>query len=332
MLRCLSLLLALSFAACDERPVRPGAPPALGASAIHVAAGTGGIDESAVDRIRAVVVEQLPALSAIFRGMPNRPVFVHVHATREALPPALRANLHEGSSGFALLGRNQIHLVWGEMRRTGAHMRGVVVHELVHVLLDQYVQPQGARMPRWFHEGLAQSLAGDTYLGAREEDLVWRAAASRLPSFGELRERFPTDEEGLRIAYAQSYSYVEFLRRQFGLDGLLRIAAAVDEWTTFERALVGRAGRSTLELEDAWKNHLLSGSGASWRVMFEQCWSLLLIAALPVLALALIRRLAVDRRARERLERENAAAETAAPQDELPEPAPEDSPDPRRDW
>lgn len=282
---------------------------------VEVVAGTGEPTAQSVTEIARVVREELPRLRATFRDVPARRFFVHVHRSREALPDALAAHLQPDSPGFAILGHHQIHVVWNEIRRTGTSLRGVVVHELVHELLDQFAAPHGAAIPRWFHEGLAQVLAEDTYLGAREEDLVWRVAAGTLPSFGELAERFPHQRDDLRIAYAQSYSYVAWLQREFGLDTLLTIAASVDDLTSFGRSLVGRTGRTTLQLEDAWRDHLQHGSGAVWRVVLNQCFSLALIAALPILVLALIRRLAVDRRAAERLERAavaEAAAEAAA--------------------
>lgn len=304
--------LALVLAACGGGQGEAPPTAAERASLAVVVAGAGEPPAAAVAAIRRAVDEELPALGKVFPGMPKQRFFVHVHASREALPEALAAHLQPDSPGFALLGRHQVHLVWGEMRRIGASLRGVVVHELVHELLDQFVAPHGARMPRWFHEGLAQTIAGDTYLGAREEDLVWRLAARTLPSFGDLRERFPTAETELRLAYAQSYSYVAWLERQYGLDALLRIAAAVDERTSFEHALVGRTGKTTLELEESWKDNLQHGSGATWRAALNQCFSLVMIAALPVLALALIRRLAADRRAAAKLERDEAAAAEAA--------------------
>jgi hypothetical protein len=315
-------MLALLLAACGAGTTGVAASADPGAK-VEVTAGTGELTPEAVAAVRRTVAAELPGLCDLFGRVPEQRFFVHVHASRESLPAALAAHLQPDSSGFALLGRHQIHLVWGEMRRTGSSLRGVVVHELVHELLDQFVAPHGARMPRWFHEGLAQCVAGDIYLGAREEDLVWRAAAGRLLSFGALRERFPETTPELRIAYAQSYSYVAWLREQYGMDTLLRVAAAVDELTSFERALVGRTDRSTLQLEEAWRDHLQHGSGAIWRVVLDQCFSLVLIAALPLLGLALIRRLAADQRAAAELSR--AEAEAAAPEPEQP-PAADDPP------
>ena len=285
----------------------------------EVVAGTGEPSVQSVTEVARVVGEELPRLRSTFRDVPAHRFFVHVHRSRDALPEGLAAHLQPDSPGFAVLGHHQIHIVWNEIRRSGTSLRGVVVHELVHELLDQFVAPHGAAIPRWFHEGLAQALAQDTYLGAREEDLVWRVAAGTLPSFGELAEHFPRERDALRLAYAQSFSYVAWLQREFGLDTLLTIAASVDDRTSFGRSLVGRTGRTTLQLEDAWRDHLQHGSGAVWRVVLNQCFSLALIAALPILVLALIRRLAVDRRAAERLERE-AAAEAAADAEAVREP------------
>ncbi len=275
----------------------------------QVVAGTGDPTPAAVEQVRLAVDEELPALLTLFRGVPMERFFVHVHAARDSLPDALLAQLQPDSPGFALLGRHQIHLVWDEMRRTGSSLRGVVVHELVHELLDQFVAPYGSGIPRWFHEGLAQSIAGDIYLGAREEDIVWRAAANRLISFGDLRAGFPQQPTELRVAYAQSYSYVAWLQREYGLDTLLTIAKAADELTSFERSLVGRTNRTTLELEDAWRDHLQHESGAVWRVVLNQCFSLAMVGALPLLVLALIRRLAADQRAATRLARSEEVAE-----------------------
>lgn len=307
-----AVVLAVGIAACGDGS--PVASPAPAPDTIRVIAGSGGVGPDVVARIRGIVEHEVPPLQQLFEGRPLAPFTVTVHATRAGLPAALEAQLHPDSPGFAMLGVHQIHLVWGEMRRTASDPRGVVVHELTHELLDQFVAPNGKLLPRWFHEGLAQYIAGDTYLHAREDDLVWRVGARRLFAFRELGDRFPSDSDALRTAYAQSYSYVAWLVGRFGVPAVLRVARNTSDLTSFERALVGMTGLSTLQLEDGWREHLLYGSGASWRVMLQNCFGLLLIAALPFLVLALIRRLAAEQRAAQRIaanERAAAAAEAA---------------------
>lgn len=332
----LAALVVLLPAGCDQAP-RPsdsasgsasGSPPAAGAfgpDEPKVVAGSGAIAPEVVDTVREMVRSELARLREIFSGMPSQAFFVHVHADRDSMPEALAALLHPDSPGFAMLGQHQIHIVWGEIRRTGASARGVVVHELVHELLDQFVTPNGMLMPRWFHEGLAQTIAGDTYLAAREEDLVGRAVTDRLEPIGSLRKEFPTGETGLRLAYGQSYSFVAWLVREYGMESLLAVARATDDLTSFERALVGRTGRTFPQLEKGWHDHLMHGSGAPWRVLFDQCFSLLLIAALPVLVLALMRRLKSEAVASARL------AEKEREPIELPAQEPDDPPDEREE-
>lgn len=294
----------------------PRLPPQEAGPTVTIVAGTGDVETEWVDRVRRTVDSELPSLLAIFDGKPKHAFFVFVHATRDSMPPALAANLHSDSPAFALLGQHQIHLVAGEIRRLGSPLAGVVRHELVHELLDQYVAPNGRVIPRWFHEGLAQHLAGDTYLRASEDDLVWGISTKRLPSFGTLATKFPSESIALRQAYAQSYSYVSFLARRYGLRDLLRVARAADDFTSFSHALVGRLGRSTYDLEEAWRDHVLHGSGAPWRVAFDQCFTFAMIGLLPVLVVALMRHLQREQRVRRKLieneERALAAAEAAA--------------------
>ena len=288
----------------------PTLPPA---AAAQVVAGGGDVDAADLARVRATVDVELPLLGPTFRGAPKQPFFVHVHGERADLPAALAPHLHQDAPAFALLGARQIHLVLGEIRRLGLPLRAVVRHELTHELLDQHVAPHGRRVPRWFHEGLAQLLAGETYLRAREDELTFALLAHRLRNFAELERDFPAEPTARREAYAQSYSYVAWLAARHGVDELVAVAAAADDITPFSAALAGRLRRTTYWLEEQWKQYVLHGSGAPWRIVFDQCFSLLLIALLPLLALGLRRHLAREAATRRRL----ATAESAP----LPAPA-----------
>lgn len=314
-----SFLLAAAMlltAACGKNAGRPiAAALEAGDSQVQVVAGTGDVDASWVAAVQETITRELPHLRRVFDDAPKQRFFVHVHAGRDELPATLGAWLPPESPAFALLGQHQIHIVWGEVRRLGASLPSVVRHELVHELLDQYVAPNGRYLPRWFHEGLAQHLAGDTYLQAREEDLVLRVVARSLTRLSELSERFPTDVEALRIAYAHSYSFVSWLVREYGLRELLDVARATDADRTFMTALAVGIGRRTADLDEAWRDYILHGSGAPWRVMLDQCFMLLVLVSLPVLVLALQRRLAKESRtARHLVDRERRAAELAAAQ------------------
>lgn len=288
---------------------------APGNGVVTVAAASAKVPAQAVARVEADVGPALRALEPYFRTETAQPFRVVVHEGGGALPPMLSAMHHEGSPGFAILSRHEIHLMLDEVASNGRGLRPVLVHEFVHELLDQACGRNGRRIPRWFHEGLAQTLAGDTYLGASEEMIVWRAATDQLLPFFELEDRFPEGQRALAVAYAQSYSFVSWLVRTRGAEEVLAIARAVDEETSLDSAMVRTTGKSTAALHAAWRDHLVHGSGAAWRALLSEFFSLSLVLLLPVLAIAMIRRMKADRIARERLvraERDEAVAAAAA--------------------
>ena len=305
---CLLLVFALLAAACE--PTQRVDPERLDVA--QVVAGSGDVGAETLKRIEDVVAHELARLQRIFDGPEIAPFFVHVHKARAEMPSALVAGVHEAAPGFAILGRHQIHLVLDVVASARTTLAGVVKHELVHELLDQYCGVNGRLIPRWFHEGLAQLLAGDTYLGASEEDLVWRVAGGSLRSIDTLAERFPKSTVQLRTAYAYSYSYVAWLARTYGIPALLQIARHTDKRTSFPRALVGWTGMSTLDLEEDWRAYVVHGSGARWRSVLSHWFSLVLIMVLPVLVLALMRRLRSEERAASRMAARSEAERRAA--------------------
>ncbi len=72
-----------------------------------------------------------------------------------------------------------------------------------------------------------------------------------------------------------------------------------------------RTRRSIVSFEATWIGYLENESGAAFRVVMRNCFSYLMILVVPVLALAVIKRLARDRRAHEKLR----AAEEAEEQE-----------------
>lgn len=302
------ILSAILAAALAFAPQEPSAPFTVASVGDHVPA-------KALAAVERHARDGLAELKASF-PMPVQPFRIFVHDRSDSLAPEVRAALHEGSPGLALLERQEIHLVLDNLDNVpGGLLRPVVVHELVHLLLHQYAAPHGGLLPRWLHEGLAQHLAKDTWLGVREEDLIWRVGSGRLLAFDELAHDFPRDPTALRVAYAQSYSYVAWLVRQYGLGTLLEAARTTDPERSFLARFVRLTGRDTAQLRDGWTDYLVYQSGARYRVLLDSCFPIAMVLSLPLLALAMMRRMSADRRARQRLEGADRAAASPADAD-----------------
>lgn len=274
-----TLLMILTGATVARAQVRViGSSPAVGTGTIR----------AVVERANA----GLQRLARQFPGTPTKPIRIIVHADEKALHPEVLRSLHPGVPGFARLQQDEIHIVMSAIRVDPPNdLKTTVEHELVHILLDQFVGRNGLYVARWFHEGLAQDLAGDGYLGVKEEDLVYRVYARTYIPFRKLEKRFPKDSpDRLALAYGQSYSFVAYLRREVGLETMLAAARDCGPERTFQAALSIRLGKGLIVYEDRWVEYL-RGSGAGFRVILTNCFSILLVAiVVPLLALGVARR------------------------------------------
>ncbi len=154
-------------------------------------------------------------------------------------------------------------------------------HELVHVALGQF----GTVWPHWFQEGLAMELTGERKWQLEQVATLTRAVTQdRVYEFDELSDRFPSSQENVDIAYAQSAAFVEFLRARHGSGAFQRLIDRVSQGDGFEKAF-GAAFWVPLSMEEEafkkdlprrypWWPLLLSGGTLVWAVM-----SVLLIVA-----------------------------------------------------
>jgi len=263
-------------------------------------------DEAPSPRVMAAV--QSLADTAVARLAPSFPGLtpsrfqLFVHRDASSVPDDVKASLQEGAAGLAWLPRCEVHVLLDRVTpNPPGDLETVVRHETVHILLHQYAGLAGPFVPRWLHEGLAQILAGGTYLGVTEEDIFFYARTNNLLSFTDLRDRFPRSPEGLRTAYAQSFSFVSYLRDRVGLPTLLRAAQRCAADVEFDRALLDESGVSLEDEHEAWREYLNSG-GARWRILLSSCFGLTMIAALPLLVLAARRKWNRDYASRRNLE------------------------------
>lgn len=262
------------------------------------------VARSTLAAVERLLPQRVAALREHFPGTPSRGFSVHLHSRHAAVD----GHVDEGTPGFALLDTNQIHLILGEIRASPPQdLPTVLDHELVHILLNEFVGDAAPHVPRWFHEGLAQHLSGDSYLGAREEDLFFDARTDRLLRFSDLRDTFPSDPGARRRAYGQSFSFVSFLVRELGLATIIDIARDCDAEDGYRSAFARRTREPLDGIHRRWVDYLGHGSGARYRILFENCFSYVMIAGVVLLALAGRRRWNRDWKVRQRLEREEAA-------------------------
>lgn len=134
-----------------------------------------------------------------------------------------------------------------------------IPHELMHVLLRRQVGAGYRDIPAWLREGM--STLAEVY-PTPDYDRVLADAAARgtLIPMQDLCASFSSQVDSAFLAYAQSRSFVTYLRGQFGADGLLTLARTYADGVNCERGPERAFGVSLAKLERDWRANALGQS------------------------------------------------------------------------
>ena len=152
-------------------------------------------------------------------------------------------------------------------------------HELVHRALARGADGRPLRVARWLDEGLAEHVGGRTLAPRLRAALRGAAESGRLPALETLAARFPRDGEAT-FAYAQSLSFVSYIRDRFGDEALRGIVGRLAARAPLETAWRAETGVSLEDCERDWREALRSDTGwlRDWLVDPRHFWEALFVA------------------------------------------------------
>jgi hypothetical protein len=182
------------------------------------------------------------------------------------------------------------------------HLDALLRHEMAHVALHR--ASGGADVPRWFHEGIAESFEDNVDL-ARAQTLAGLVFGRGVPDLDTLEASFHADEgTEVAAAYAAARDLVNFLRYRDGTGTSLRqLLTELRLGHTFEASFIRAYGVSLRELVSEWRAGL---PGRFIWVPLIAGGGMPLALLIPLVVAAWIRRRRVLRAGWERLEAEEA--------------------------
>ena len=127
----------------------------------------------------------------------------------------------------------------------------VILHEVSHQVLYQATHNPFTSPPLWFDEGLAthfQEGGTDGYM----EMVVRAQERDELFSLDSLEVSFPYQPAQATLAYATSWSAVEYIRVTFGDEGIASLIRAFGEGESYDDAIQAALGISAAQLNDDW--------------------------------------------------------------------------------
>lgn len=194
--------------------------------------------------------EKVPTVSQVVGHELGERTNLYLFPTYEEFEEVSGGELDPWVVGLAVPHRR---LIWLPPQRSRAEFRVVALHEWAHVAWQAAVGE--AESPPWLHEGVAKYLSRDFTLADRR--LLEQAAASgTLLSLEELNEGFPHDAARASLAYAESYTFVDFLLQRFGPEALGRLARPMRTGCSLEEAVEQALGVDLLAFQAEWFAHL----------------------------------------------------------------------------
>ncbi|RIK31947.1 MAG: hypothetical protein DCC56_07135 [Anaerolineae bacterium] len=147
-------------------------------------------------------------------------------------------------------------------------------HELMHVLSYRQIGAGYNNLPAWLREGLATLIEINPTV---EYDRVLLDASARgmLIPLLDLCASFPSQPDSAFLAYAESRSFIAYLRNTFGSSKLVELARAYADGVTCDRGVEVVYGASFAQLEARWRASALG----------ENAWSAALRNIFPYLIL-----------------------------------------------
>jgi hypothetical protein len=130
-------------------------------------------------------------------------------------------------------------------------------HELCHLLLQ--LQVDDGKLPKWLNEGLAQWVSqgiAELIFTQRRSVLNETVLRGRYVRIRTLTNRFPREKKSLQLAYEASKSFVEYIVKKHGINGIEKVIQHLKAGDTQENAIVAGLSISLDELEKGWHDTL----------------------------------------------------------------------------
>jgi len=210
--------------------------------------------ESFVEEIMLAAQQALVRLTEDTGAYLKRPVTIYVYANARDLQGAMifpqewTGGVAFTRYGIIAIGIAPYNLSWGKR---------ATVHELTHLVIHQMTYNPYTRLPTWLDEGLSMHSEGEL-IPQFKSWLDLAVAEDNLISVRSLSSPFSAYAEKSYLAYAQSYSLVEFLITGYGQGSMLGLLNTLGEGSSYDGALDKVYGFDMDGLDTLWRDYINS--------------------------------------------------------------------------
>tara|TARA_B100000315_G_C14481559_1_gene543144 strand:- start:79 stop:1134 length:1056 start_codon:yes stop_codon:yes gene_type:complete len=134
------------------------------------------------------------------------------------------------------------------------NLESIIRHELTHALLHRIA---GNNVPAWLHEGIAQYKDGVEDSAVRDA-LREAVINNTLIPISKMKKGFVNlkDESQVKIAYAESLGFIEYLINNYGFYTILDILNNFSNYTSLDELFTSVYSLNLSQLETGWIEQL----------------------------------------------------------------------------
>jgi len=162
-------------------------------------------------------------------------------------------------------------------------METQIPHELAHVMLYRSLGNKYKSQPAWLLEGIASMM--ELYPNpdyAHALDVAGKSDS--LIAFEKLCDSFPADSGNAYLAYAQSQSFVSYIRETYGTSGLGRLTSSYGDGFPCELGATNALGTPLSQLDSRWRESVLgqNTAGVAARNLSPFILLMMLVLVVPI--------------------------------------------------
>ena len=192
----------------------------------------------------------------------TEPVHVYIYAVEQDLNDTMLLGGREWAGGHAHADLGVVLVAIPPGAGQVNEMERLIPHELAHVMFYRWLGPNYEKQPAWLIEGIASMM--ETYTNPDYARVLEIATANNtLIPFEDLCASFPADSGSAYLAYAQSQSFVTYIRDSFGISGLTRLTSAYSDGFECDLGATKALGTSLNQLDMRWRETVLGQNSTS---------------------------------------------------------------------
>ena len=235
------------------------------------------VSENYAEFVSTAAERSFAVISRTLGHTPENKITVVLTSTAEEFRTLTHGTLPDWSAAVAVPGSR---IIISPLPGLKMNIEHILAHEIVHIIIQQV--SGGRSIPRWFHEGCAETLSGGWGIRGRLY-MVWKVSHGELLRFDEIEHLFSAGSNDVTLAYDQSMLAVKRLIAVYGTDVIPRILDEVGSGRNFESAFMEAVGITTTVFEEDYLTTVAKKYGKRVLItLIPGTWTFIMILAFVV--------------------------------------------------